>query len=162
MQKETTRYSLADKEVIYRLCFEFVEMNSELAAKLTKEEISTEEAARRSADLVQWMGWTLGGENPDFIAAPDWSGAPLGRHLRVHFAGELIGLSDEDRAKFEDDETIILFAMCQFMGEAQSLIETCRCADTKRTEKEARAYHDLCVKWTELFTNKSFVEIARV
>lgn len=153
------KYSLADTQTIYSLCFEFIEMHLELDAQLCHEKITAEDAARQTADLVQWMSWTLGGENPEFIAASDWSGDRLGRHLRTRFASDLILLSDEDRANFNDDKTIIIFAMCRFMNEVQELIAQLHDHKTENAEGDAKDYHDLCVKWTEILTDRPYKRI---
>lgn len=158
-REDTRTLSLADQRVVYKLCFEFLEAQLEMTTKLTKGEITSEEAARTSADLVQWMSWTLGGENPEFVVAKDWSGAQLGRYLRTKFAADLIELPEEDRVNFEADESIIIYAMVRFMGEVQDLIEVVQTHSDMSAEEDARRYHELCVRWTELFMNKPYKTI---
>jgi len=149
-------YDLADARIVYRLCFEFFERHVELAARLSKQEIQTEEAQRTEVDLVQWMAWTLGGENPQFKPVSGWSGAPLGRRLRQHFASDLIAMDEERRSRFEADESVIVYAMCRFMEEVQSLICELQSHEEDATQSDARSYHDLCVRWTELLTDRAF------
>ncbi len=155
-QETSLKHDLSDARVVYQLCFEFLEHQIDIAERIARGTMKEDEAQRLVADTLQWTAWTLGGENPDFLPAPGWSGAPLGRHLRCVFAKNLITLSDKDQETFQDDASIIVFAMCRFSCEVQELLCSLQSHAMEMTQSDARACHDLCVRWTQILTNKPF------
>lgn len=153
------RPDLSDPRVIYQVCFQFVEMHMELSAQMYEDKVTPEDAAARSSEWMQWLSWTLCGENDEFKAAEGWSGAPLGRHLRKVFAKEFDKLSHEDAQIFFGDEEAVMFAMCQFVTEIHQLLSDLQFNDEDETERDARAFHNLCVRWAEILTDKPFPAI---
>ena len=155
-EEKRVKHNLSDAHVIYQLCFEFLEMQVDVADRFARGSITEEKAQHQVADTLQWMAWTLGGENPDFLPKPNWSGAPLGRHLRCVFAKDLIALEEDSGDLFKEDEAVIVYAMCRFSTDVQDLLCRFQNHDTDMAEKDARAYHDLCLKWTRILTNEPF------
>lgn len=150
---------LADPLVIYQICFQFIEMHLELNADMYEEKITPEEAAAKSTEWTQWLSWTMCGENDEFKAAEGWSGAPLGRHLRTVFEKEFAQLSKDDAQIFFGDEEAVMFAMCQFVTEIHQMLSDMQFNNEDETEQDARCFHNLCVRWAEILTNKPFPAI---
>ncbi|MBO5658540.1 MAG: hypothetical protein J6S08_03800 [Duodenibacillus sp.] len=158
-QQSVERPDLADPRVIYQVCFQFIEMHMELNADMYDEKVTPEDAAARSSEWMQWLSWTLCGENDEFKPAEGWSGAPLGQHLRKVFEKEFQNLSHEDAQIFFGDEEAVMFAMCQFVTEIHQLLSDLQFNTEDETEQDARAFHNLCVRWAEILTNKPFPAI---
>lgn len=154
--RSATLPDLSDFRVIYQLCFEYLEAEMEMSAKVSEDKITSEEAAQKSTELVQWMTWTLLGENPQFKAKTGWSGKPLADYLKGVFASELSALSDADHENFMSENNVVMFAMCTFMTDVHDLMMKIQEHTEDTTEVDARLCHDLCVKWTEIFTNEKF------
>ncbi len=152
-EEKKVKHDLSDSHFVYQMCFEFLELQVDVADRVARGTISEKDAQMRVADTLQWMAWTLGGENPDFMPKQGWSGAPLGRHLRCVFAKDLIGLDEKTQETFKDDESIIVYAMCRFSSDVQDLLCRFLGHGVEMAEKDARAYHDLCVRWTKILTN---------
>lgn len=156
MQQQKPIVSLEDPHVVYELCFEFVDALCDAHERLHHGSISEQDCSQIVEHAVGWFAATLAGRNPIVAPAENWSGAPLGRYLRIKFALDMIMLDDEERELFADDESVIFYAVNRMFEDLGRIIDSLSVHGDDDAEADARAIHELCVRWTEIFTNKPF------
>ena len=154
--KEQTPVDLDDIRAMYQFCFMFVEHIVEEHAQVVERKISPEAAAASDTQMLSWFCATMCGDNPKVAVRTKSTSEQTDARLRLRFSRELAALSAEDARHFNGPGTAAFFACLQFLSDVHQTLEALRWHADDNTEGDARQVHDLCVKWSEIFTNQKF------
>ena len=145
---------LGDPGVIYSLCFSCVEEQAGIMEQLISGEMDAKEAAQAHTDMAGKLAAILCGRLPEFFApAEGWNGDAIGCYLKGVFEAEIRTMDEENRELFlSEPSAAVFYAALKMQREITALLSDEHGKSDDDAEAGGRRVHDLCVKWTELFS----------